>query len=40
MDVSRYILGISPLAGLKVDPTIPHEMDGFTLRACLARGNL
>ncbi len=29
----QYILGIQPtLAGLKIDPCIPHEMDGFTLR--------
>ena len=34
VDVSQYILGIQPtLAGLKIDPCIPHEMDGFTLRA-------
>ena len=33
VDVSQYILGIQPtLAGLKIDPCIPHEMDGFTLR--------
>ena len=32
-NVSQYILGIQPtLAGLKIDPCIPHEMDGFTLR--------
>ncbi len=33
-NVSQYILGIQPtLDGLKVDPCIPHEMDGFfTLR--------
>ena len=31
--MSQYILGIQPtLAGLKIDPCIPHEMDGFTLR--------
>ena len=29
--VSQYILGISPdWDGLKVDPSIPHEWDGFT----------
>ena len=33
VDVSQYILGIQPtLAGLKIDPCLPHEMDGFTLR--------
>ena len=33
VDVSQYILGIQPtLAGLKIDPCIPHTMDGFTLR--------
>ena len=36
MDLCRceqYILGIQPtLAGLKIDPCIPHTMDGFTLR--------
>ena len=33
VDVSQYILGIQPtLAGLKIDPCIPHEMDSFTLR--------
>lgn len=33
VDVSQYILGIQPtLAGLKIDPCIPHEMDGFILR--------
>ena len=33
VDVSQFILGIQPtLAGLKIDPCIPHEMDGFTLR--------
>lgn len=33
VDVSQYILGIQPtLAGLKIDPCIPHEIDGFTLR--------
>ena len=33
VDVSQYILGVQPtLAGLKIDPCIPHEMDGFTLR--------
>ena len=33
VDVSQYILGIQPtLAGLKIDPCIPHKMDGFTLR--------
>ena len=33
VDVSQYILGIQPtLAGLKIDPCIPHGMDGFTLR--------
>ena len=32
VNVSQYILGIQPtLAGLKIDPCIPHEMDGFTL---------
>ena len=31
VDVSQFILGIQPtLAGLKIDPCIPHEMDGFT----------
>ncbi|MBR2263025.1 MAG: glycosyl transferase [Firmicutes bacterium] len=30
--ISQYILGIQPtLAGLKVDPCIPADMDGFTL---------
>ena len=30
--ISQYILGIQPtLSGLKVDPCIPAEMDGFTL---------
>ena len=29
--VSQYILGITPdWDGLKVDPSIPHEWDGFT----------
>ena len=33
VDVSPYILGVQPtLAGLKIDPCLPHEMDGFTLR--------
>ena len=33
VDVSQYILGVQPtLAGLKIDPCLPHEMDGFTLR--------
>lgn len=33
VDVSQYILGIQPtLAGLKIDPCIPHEIDSFTLR--------
>ncbi len=33
VNVSQYILGIQPtLDGLKIDPCIPHEMDGFTLR--------
>ena len=33
VDVSQFILGIQPtLAGLKIDPCIPHTMDGFTLR--------
>ena len=33
VDVSQYILGIQPTpAGLKIDPCLPHEMDGFTLR--------
>ena len=33
VDVSQYILGIQPtLAELKIDPGIPHTMDGFTLR--------
>ena len=33
VDVSQYILGIQPtLAGLKIDPCLPHEIDGFTLR--------
>ena len=33
VDVSQYILGIQPtLAGLKIDPCLPHEMDGFSLR--------
>ena len=33
VDVSQYILGIQPtLAGLKIAPCLPHEMDGFTLR--------
>ena len=41
MDVSQYISGIQPtLAGLKIDPCIPHEMDGFYPAPCLARGNL
>ncbi len=34
VDVSQFILGIQPtLAGLKIDPCIPHTMDGFTLAA-------
>ena len=33
VDVSQYILGVQPtLAGLKIDPCLPHVMDGFTLR--------
>ena len=33
VDVSQYILGIQPTpAGLKIDPCLPHEMDGFILR--------
>ena len=33
VDVSQYILGVQPtLAGLRIDPCIPHELDGFTLR--------
>ena len=33
VDVSQYILGIQPtLAGLKIDPCIPHEMGSLTLR--------
>ncbi len=29
--ISQYILGIQPdFDGLKVDPSIPHEWDGFT----------
>ena len=33
VDVSQYILGVQPtLAGLKLDPCLPHEMNGFTLR--------
>ena len=33
VDVSQYILGVQPtLAGLKIDPCLPHELDGFTLR--------
>ena len=29
--VSQYILGIKPeYNGLKIDPSIPHEWDGFT----------
>ena len=31
--MSQYILGIQPtLAGLKIDPCIPHEMGSLTLR--------
>jgi cellobiose phosphorylase len=30
--VSQYILGIKPqYNGLQIDPSIPHEWDGFTL---------
>ena len=33
VDVSQYILGIQPtLAGLKIDPCIPHEIGSLTLR--------
>ena len=33
VDVSQYILGVQPtLDGLRIDPCIPHAMDGFTLR--------
>ena len=33
VDVSQFILGIQPtLAELKIDPGIPHTMDGFTPR--------
>ncbi len=29
--ISQYILGVQPVYdGLKVDPSIPHEWDGFT----------
>ena len=32
VNVSQYILGIQPmLKGLRVDPCIPHELDGFEL---------
>ena len=32
MNVSQYILGIQPtLKGLRIDPCIPHELDGFEL---------
>ena len=32
MNVSQYILGIQPtLKGLRIDPCIPHEMNGFEL---------
>ncbi len=32
VNISQYILGLKPtLAGLVVDPCIPHEWDGFTL---------
>ena len=33
VDVSQYILGVQPtLDGLRIDPCIPHELDGFVLR--------
>jgi cellobiose phosphorylase len=33
LDVSQYILGIQPtFDGLRVDPCLPHEMDGFTAK--------
>ena len=32
VNVSQYILGIIPtLAGLKIDPCIPHDLQGFTV---------
>lgn len=32
VNVSQYILGIQPtLNGLRIDPCIPHELDGFEL---------
>ena len=32
VDVSQYILGIQPtLAGLKIDPCIPHTLTGYTV---------
>ena len=33
VNVSQYILGVQPtLAGLKIDPCIPHEMEGYRVR--------
>ena len=32
VNVSQYILGVQPtLKGLRIDPCIPHELDGFEL---------